>query len=98
MMCALTNYYSSMMCVFVVLYTYSQVDRQLGQMSSIINSIKFYLKSTVFGVLISGCALYGVVASILLRLVGKKDYAQYTVARVFYHTFSKILALSLLSE
>jgi len=81
-------------CFCSTIYLQS-VDRQLGQMSSIINSIKFYVKSTVFGVLISGCALYGVVASILLRLVGKKDYAQYTVARVFYHTFSKILGIKI---
>lgn len=64
-------------------------------MGSIINSIKFYVKSTVFGVLISGCGLYGVFASILLRLIGQKDYAQYTVGRVFYYTFSKVLGVKI---
>lgn len=64
-------------------------------MGSIINSIRFYVKSTVFGVLISGCGLYGVFASILLRLIGQKDYAQYTVGRVFYYTFSKVLGVKI---
>ncbi|CUM50589.1 uncharacterized protein AC631_03971 [Debaryomyces fabryi] len=64
-------------------------------MSSIISSIKFYIKSTIFGALISGCAIYGVFASILLRLIGKKEYAQYTVARAFYFTFSTILGVKI---
>lgn len=41
------------------------------------------------------CALYGVVASVLLRLVGKEEYAQYTVARAFYYLFSKILGVTI---
>lgn len=57
--------------------------------------LKFYIKSTVFGTLIVICALYGVVASLVLRLVGKEEYAQYTVARVFYFCFSKILGVTI---
>lgn len=56
-------------------------------------SLKFYAKSFVFGSLIIVCALYGVVAGIALRLVGKEQYAQYTVARAFYYTFSRLLGI-----
>lgn len=58
-------------------------------------NIKFYFKSTVFGVLIVICALYGVVASILLRIIGKKEYSQYTVARAFYYSFSTLLGIKI---
>mmetsp|Transcript_5421 Transcript_5421/g.6287 ORF Transcript_5421/g.6287 Transcript_5421/m.6287 type:complete len:292 (+) Transcript_5421:75-950(+) len=64
-------------------------------MSSVISSIKFYIKSTVFGALLCGCGIYGVFASIFLRLIGKKEYAQYNVGRVFYYTFSKILGVKI---
>lgn len=60
-----------------------------------LQKVKFYVKSTIFGTLIIVCALYGVVASIVLRLVGKEEYAQYTVARVFYFTFSRILGVTI---
>lgn len=62
---------------------------------SILNSIKFYTKSVVFGVLIAACGFYGLVASIILRLVGKGEYAQWTVARAFYHSFLKILGVTI---
>lgn len=64
-------------------------------MSSVIRSIKFYVKSTIFGALLCGCGIYGVFASIFLRLIGKKEYAQYNVGRVFYYTFSKILGVKI---
>lgn len=60
-----------------------------------LQALKFYTKSFVFGFLIILCALYGVIASILLRLIGKEEYAQYTVARVFYHTFSTLLGVTI---
>lgn len=60
-----------------------------------LDKVKFYVKSTVFGTLIIFCALYGVVASLVLRLIGKEEYAQYTVARVFYFTFSKVLGVTI---
>lgn len=64
-------------------------------MSSILKSIKFYVKSTIYGVLVASCALYGVFASIVLRIVGKKDYAQYTVARAFYYSMSTLLGVTI---
>lgn len=60
-----------------------------------LKSLKFYAKSFVFGLLIIVCALYGVVAGVLLRLIGKEEYAQYTVARAFYHSFSKLLGVKI---
>lgn len=57
--------------------------------------LKFYAKSAVFGSLVILCALYGVVASLALRLVGKEEYAQYTVARAFYYLLSKVLGITI---
>lgn len=62
---------------------------------SVFSSIKFFVKSVVFGTVLAGCALYGVIASIALRLVNKLDYAQYTVARAFYYTFSWIMGVKI---
>jgi lysophosphatidate acyltransferase len=58
-----------------------------------LKSLKFYAKLVVFGGLIAGCGLYGVIASIALRIIGKKEYAQYTVAKVFYRLFSTLLGV-----
>lgn len=63
--------------------------------TTFLGKVKFYLKSVLFGTLLAGCALYGVFASIILRLVGKGEYAQYTVARAFYHTFNLVLGLKI---
>lgn len=57
--------------------------------------LKFYSKSFIYGFLLMICALYGVVASILLRIVGKEEYAQYTVARAFYFLVSKVLGITI---
>ncbi|KAF8004281.1 hypothetical protein HF325_001729 [Metschnikowia pulcherrima] len=59
----------------------------------IFRAVKFYVKSFVFGTLLLTCALYGVVASIVLRIVGKDEYAQYTVARCFHFLMSKVLGV-----
>ena len=64
-------------------------------MSAILKNLKFYCKSVIYGTVITGCAFYGVVASIALRVVGKKEYAQYTVARAFYHSLSLFLRLKI---
>ncbi|KAI5953488.1 SLC1 [Candida jiufengensis] len=60
-----------------------------------LTQVKFYLKSIIFGSLIAGCALYGVIASLILRLIGKVEYAQYTVARAFYYTFKFFLGVDI---
>lgn len=61
----------------------------------VLNSIKFYLKSVVFGSLIVGCALYSLIALIFLKIVGKEEYAQYTLAQSFYFTFSKVFGINI---
>lgn len=60
---------------------------------SFFKNLKFIIKSVLFGTVLTGCALYGVLASIGLRLVNKIKYAQYTVARAFYHSFSTFLGV-----
>lgn len=60
-----------------------------------LQKLKFLVKSFIFGALISTCALYGVVASIFLRIIGKAEYAQYTVAKVFYWLFSRLMGITI---
>lgn len=57
------------------------------------STLKFYAKSVVFGSLLIICALYGVVASVFLRIIGKEQYAQYTVARCFNFLCQKLLGI-----
>lgn len=61
----------------------------------LLKSLNFYARSFVFGTLITACALYGVVASIVLRIVGKGEYAQYTVARAFYYSLKACLGITI---
>lgn len=56
-------------------------------------SVKFYFKTLLAASVLGGCALYGVLASIALTIVGKRHLAQWTTARVFYYTFSSILGI-----
>lgn len=62
----------------------------------ILSGAKFYFKSVVFGLLISVCALYGVIASLVLRILGKEEYAQYTVARAFYYLCKAVLGIDII--
>ena len=59
----------------------------------VFGKLKFYFKSFVYGSLICGCGLYGVLLSIVLRLIGKKELCQWTVARAFYHSCNLLLGL-----
>ncbi|CAN3359046.1 1-acyl-sn-glycerol-3-phosphate acyltransferase [Diutina catenulata] len=65
----------------------------LVSMAAFSARIKFLVKSIVFAFSIAGCALYGVVASIFLRLIGKPQYSQYTVARAFLFVIGKLLRI-----
>lgn len=58
-------------------------------------SVKFYSKTFLAASILGGCALYGVLASIALTIVGKRHLAQWTTARVFYYTFSSILGIKI---
>lgn len=64
-------------------------------MSNVSKSTKFFVKSVLYGLSITGCALYGVIALIFLRLIGKPEYAQYTVARAFYFVVSTLLRIKI---
>ncbi|CCE83162.1 Piso0_003734 [Millerozyma farinosa CBS 7064] len=57
-------------------------------MGSLISKIRFYFKCFLYGAVTTGAGLYGVIASIILKLLGKNEYSQYTVARAFYYPFS----------
>jgi len=58
-----------------------------------LKSLKFYTKTLLAASVLGGCALYGVLASIALTLVGKRHLAQWTTARVFYYSFSSLLGI-----
>ncbi|KAI3405622.1 SLC1 [Candida oxycetoniae] len=63
--------------------------------SSILSKVKFYFKCTVCALIIAASALYGVICSILLRIVGKIEYAQYSVARTFFYTCRFLLGINI---
>lgn len=56
-------------------------------------SLKYYAKTTLAITVLSGCAIYGVLCSIVLSLIGKRHLAQWSTARVFYYTFSTLLGI-----
>ncbi|KAK6200391.1 uncharacterized protein RJT21DRAFT_43600 [Scheffersomyces amazonensis] len=64
-------------------------------MGKFLSTLKYYFKTIVFGSLICGCALYGVIASIILKIINKQQYSQYTVAKAFFHLFSWVLGLNI---
>lgn len=59
----------------------------------IIKPLQFYVRSAIYVLLIIVCALYGVVASAFLTLIGKQGLSQWTVARVFYTLCRFILGI-----
>ncbi|KGU27121.1 1-acylglycerol-3-phosphate O-acyltransferase [Candida albicans P34048] len=67
----------------------------MSAVSSFITKLKFYLKSGLYGTLVAGCAIYGVLASIILRIVNKAEYAQYAVAKACYYVVSLFLGLKI---
>lgn len=76
--------FSLSISIFVIVYT-----------MSLFKTTRFYLKSIVFTCLILGCSVYGVLISILLRIIGKKRYSQYLVAQAFYSTISLALGIKI---
>lgn len=74
-------------------YTFSASLIAIAYAMSFLKTGRFYLKCAVFASLILGCSLYGVIISIVLRLVGKKKYSQYLVAKAFYYTISLALGI-----
>jgi lysophosphatidate acyltransferase len=58
-----------------------------------LRAAKYYAKTTLAITVLSGCAIYGVLCSVALALVGKRHLAQWSTARVFYWSFSTILGI-----
>lgn len=59
----------------------------------IIKPLQFYVRLTVYVLLIAVVALYGVISSAFLTLIGKQGLSQWNVARVFYFLCSRVLGL-----
>ncbi|CDR44208.1 CYFA0S14e00848g1_1 [Cyberlindnera fabianii] len=59
----------------------------------ILRKLKYYTKTALAVTVLSGCAVYGVLCSIFLSLIGKRHLAQWSTARVFYHSFSTLLGI-----
>lgn len=53
----------------------------------------YYSRSVLGVTLLSTCALYGVVASIVLSCIGKRHLAQWTTARSFYYVMGTFLGI-----
>lgn len=60
---------------------------------SIWTKFVYYGKSILGVTLLSTCALYGVVASIVLTCIGKQHLAQWTTARSFYYIMGTFLGV-----
>lgn len=58
-------------------------------------AIKFYTKGFVALNVLLLSATYGVICSVLLSLVGKREYAQYSVARFYYTLLSITMGLKI---
>lgn len=58
----------------------------------------YYIRSTLAVVVLCGCALYGVTASIVLTLVGKQHLAQWATARCFYYSMALVLGIDVKVE
>lgn len=59
------------------------------------SKIVFWGKSVIAVTLLSSCALYGVLASIVFSLIGKKHLAQWSTARCFYGVMGFIMGIKI---
>ncbi|SCU88708.1 LADA_0E11650g1_1 [Lachancea dasiensis] len=55
--------------------------------------VLYYCRSVLGVTLLSTCAIYGVLASIVLTCVGKRHLAQWTTARSFYYVMGTLLGI-----
>ncbi|CAI4058274.1 hypothetical protein N7582_001066 [Saccharomyces uvarum] len=60
---------------------------------SVLAKILYYLRTVLAVLVLSGCGLYGVVASIFCTLIGKQHLSQWTTARSFYYAMKLVLGL-----
>lgn len=56
-------------------------------------TLLYYPKTVLAGLIFTTCAAYGVVASVVLTLVGRRRMAQYATARAFHFLMSRLLGL-----
>lgn len=63
-----------------------------------ISTLLYYTKTVLSFTLLSLCALYGVVASVVLTCVGKRHLAQWTTARAFYYVMGTCLGIKIVVE
>lgn len=61
----------------------------------LISKLVFYTKSIVAVALLGSCALYGVIASIVLGCIGKRHLAQWTTARSFYNVMGPVFGVEI---
>ncbi|CDO94151.1 unnamed protein product [Kluyveromyces dobzhanskii CBS 2104] len=59
------------------------------------SKIVFWTKSVVAITLLSWCAMYGVLVSIVFSLIGKKHLAQWSTARCFYGVMGFVLGIKI---
>lgn len=67
----------------------------LGIIGLVFKRARFLARVLSFYFLIVGAASYGVVASALLRVIGKASIAQWAVARAFYNMTAPVLSYSI---
>lgn len=61
----------------------------------IVKKLVFYSKCVTAVTVFFSCAFYGVLASILFSLVGKRHLAQWVTARAFYNVFKIFLGINI---
>lgn len=62
---------------------------------AVLKTVKFYSKTVLALLTLTTCAIYGVVSSIILRLLGKKELCQWSTARCFYYMFSTLFDIKI---
>lgn len=77
---------------------YCALTSTLFMLSLVIPKAAFYARSLAMYLCFLGCAIYGVVASIVLTLVGKQNISQWTTARAFHYSAQIFTGVSFIVE
>ncbi|ANZ73792.1 BA75_01703T0 [Komagataella pastoris] len=59
------------------------------------SKVVYYVKGFFALLALTSCAVYGVIASTVLSLLGKRNLSQWSTARVFYATFSTLFNITI---
>ncbi|KAF3911756.1 hypothetical protein AA313_de0206085 [Arthrobotrys entomopaga] len=70
----------------IIMAVYALLTMLLALLGTVSKLCRFGARIMVAYILLVACALYGVVTSIILTIIGKKGIAQWVVARAFRHT------------